>query len=888
MADVKTRIMDPVKERLDKLAYNIRTGNITINEMEHLFGIQFGRNYNALEREMYIICPEEKEIKERIEQLQQFRSHEDITKVIQVLLALKNGYQLTGNFDILQRLQNHEFDNIAMNEYDNPWSEIGKLFARVTSEHVSCIQVFVNCVELVKWLRVSMKKSTLKEFIVFVDLAMISAGDKVEDIAKVQSLHAGVIGYSSLIFDLKDTDDYDEVVRKCKVVWECLKENPKIPDKLKHANNTLRWFKTIQKRHGDVEMQAKTIIESGVFTIGKHTTGADNKNIITDLTDVIKLTIPANNTYESTGYNFQQLEDLQSKLMLVAGEAREGHESVDRFTAIIEGVIRLSEVYIRLVSSGCVLFENFAIETFCEPNLETPVWAILQFKNKTDVTQLKCRKTADEKLEDIMPKLSEGMEICLKEWIEFVDEKRKKHEHLNYFTMNQLVFLQKEIANLIVNATISDNVFPLLAYVKAGCNKDDIDEAYQCVTKEMETNDLKNNEKQNSNTKESDETKNKDKSVFISRLREIGFTGKIIQRALKRFPEYNIHDAILWCMKLSLKENEDIAEESDEVWTVAQYIESAIVDDSDFDDFDKMLQKFKGVWNKFIESVESNLKDYISLHKLGTLLRLLGLKGETNFQRQMPAVYKENQPNLVICPTGQVLRTTMSVYIESEEINFPNADEVLMCTSQTSLEEVDIFLRRAVFFSRGKIHCLVEADKLEFVVCEGLQANLLEYIRNVENKTYRLVIICGSENEHTSSLISSLEKYRTERMNFDTSDVSKVISRNLKDKSGTDLAAAAVPVDYEKSNVRFVRSWRSGDGKTLYKKRRERELQEKMNSKEVLSLSIPLHERQVCGDNVVGRLLDQTQKPGYNKPRLFHNDVTNDLLAACTLITLFI
>jgi hypothetical protein len=67
---------------------------------------------------------------------------------------------------------------------------------------------------------------------VFVDLAMISAGEDVDKIVMVQSLHAGVTGYSSLIFDFNDTDDCQTIIERCKIVWEGLNETPKIPDQL--------------------------------------------------------------------------------------------------------------------------------------------------------------------------------------------------------------------------------------------------------------------------------------------------------------------------------------------------------------------------------------------------------------------------------------------------------------------------------------------------------------------------------------------------------------------------------------------------------------------------------------------------------------------------------
>jgi hypothetical protein len=72
----------------------------------------------------------------------------------------------------------------------------------------------------------------LREIKVFVDLAMMSAGDDAEKVSRVQSLHAGVTGYSSLIFDLQANSDYNRFLQKCEPVFHELENTPHLPDKL--------------------------------------------------------------------------------------------------------------------------------------------------------------------------------------------------------------------------------------------------------------------------------------------------------------------------------------------------------------------------------------------------------------------------------------------------------------------------------------------------------------------------------------------------------------------------------------------------------------------------------------------------------------------------------
>ena len=72
----------------------------------------------------------------------------------------------------------------------------------------------------------------LKELKVFVDLALISAGEQPLDIDRVQGLNTAVLGYSPLIFHLNPDADYIELLDKCKLVWKELDTNPKLPEKL--------------------------------------------------------------------------------------------------------------------------------------------------------------------------------------------------------------------------------------------------------------------------------------------------------------------------------------------------------------------------------------------------------------------------------------------------------------------------------------------------------------------------------------------------------------------------------------------------------------------------------------------------------------------------------
>ncbi|XP_053391303.1 E3 ubiquitin-protein ligase rnf213-alpha-like, partial [Mercenaria mercenaria] len=230
---------------------------------------------------------------------------------------------------------------------------------------------------------------------------------------------------------------------------------------------------------------------------------------------------------------------------------------------------------------------------------------------------------------------------------------------------------------------------------------------------------------------------------------------------------------------------------------------------------------------------------------------------------------------------NEILATALSVYVFDSNHPLPRPDEILLCTEKTSTDEVDIFWRRALFDNGQKIHCLVNADCLRFDVSEPAEKLLEDYLlesRCLDLK-YRLIVICSSENEYRSSLVTFLDKFKRTALPVKMD----VIRNYLKDKlvcqaNSINGIRPAASLDKERSTVRVVKSWRAGVGKSLFKRRREEELQN-LNKAHVVStsVSIPLHDKAVDTHNVVQRLLEHTNKPEELSARLFHIDVAHEV-----------
>ena len=72
----------------------------------------------------------------------------------------------------------------------------------------------------------------MQELKVFVDLAMISAGETDMEVDRVSCFHRAATGYAPFIFELKGNVGYKELLVMTQKVWKALKMDNDLPKKL--------------------------------------------------------------------------------------------------------------------------------------------------------------------------------------------------------------------------------------------------------------------------------------------------------------------------------------------------------------------------------------------------------------------------------------------------------------------------------------------------------------------------------------------------------------------------------------------------------------------------------------------------------------------------------
>ncbi|XP_022800357.1 E3 ubiquitin-protein ligase rnf213-alpha-like [Stylophora pistillata] len=401
-------------------------------ELSCMFNVNTSETVNARELK--------KIVGERLAQIHRYQQLDQYSSAADTIWEFKEAMGFTGDFKVVEDLRNQlsvEFKQKPLNSVGESFSKAGQALRCLDFNKAQCFKAVVDSRRLVEWLRSTIKST--QELKVLVDLALISAGESDMETDRISSLHTSCLGFAPLIFDLKESEEqrvsFVQLMNACDPVWKAVETDKMLPEKLKDTSRHLEWLKTVKESHGSVAMtslvQAKTINSSGVYVVGhldtkKGPSPEQGKRL--SFKDVIQLTLPLKNGREKEQkktYSIDELKDLQSKLMLIAGKAEKGKDDVEQFVRNLEGVMRLATAYISLFECGYIHRMDWKQEFHCSKD-----------------------QVAGESIAEDLEKESSFMERCYMNWKKRVSDARKEYRELNLFTTQQLMILRKEIATV--------------------------------------------------------------------------------------------------------------------------------------------------------------------------------------------------------------------------------------------------------------------------------------------------------------------------------------------------------------------------------------------------------------------------------------------------------
>lgn len=206
---------------------------------------------------------------------------------------------------------------------------------------------------------------------------------------------------------------------------------------------------------------------------------------------------------------------------------------------ILDSVVRLGSIFLKLVSDGCELFLHWCVKIVCNPN--SKVCVIIRFGSDQESQSIRTR--VDEENKDVIlvtQQLARFLEQCHVQWLNYIDRTRDNYFCLTYFTIDQMVILQKELVKVESAEGPSPLIFHLLSAVKKGCTKQDLAKAISSVqtnaiTKGEQTGRKKRKAKPNSTTMNKSKYKidiQKSINTFSQKIDESDFSFEIEKEAL--------------------------------------------------------------------------------------------------------------------------------------------------------------------------------------------------------------------------------------------------------------------------------------------------------------------------------------------------------------------
>lgn len=822
-------IWDPLLTEFLQLGDSFANANITFKQLDQVL-VESGDQGDGelMKKELSLMSEmlsepgrfrsEEDWVELRLGQIQEYRQLHEAAAAASAVRKIAEQMELSGNFteiDTLSQMVEEPFKQRALGSLSPDLLRAKQQLSSVTKQHTACLEEFLASQALIIWVKENLKN--MSDVKVYVDLASISAGENDTEIDQVACFHDAVMGYAPLLYSLSSQAGFEEFMKCARQVWDTQSRDGKLPDKLRESTRLLSWLKALKETHGSVEQSslslASAINAHGVYHIGWSKENTEKRC----LQNMVQVTVKRGR--EEKSYKLEALLELQNKLMLMSSKGEHGREQVNRFTEVFEGVQRLGNILLQMQTSGNMLFREWHAEAQCCP-LQQPCIKVTYLSLKGKEMQYYGELTEQ------LQKLAHSMDSCQKEWCAFISQMRSKFSLLNHYTSEQMVYLCHWIHKVCHRqATVPQQLWHLLFPIKPQCTLVEVRVAYNNA----------------SMTSKQDE------------LEDVEFEDEELQPS----PEPTEED---------MEEPRDLME-----FSSGDESDDDVMKYDDHSDNIRQRDDLESLWSHFKKDMPQYLSEYLDISMLAHFLSCLSDMNQQLIIRNLPQFLQEGKPNLVLCPTAEIFTTIISLYMESPEQPLPSADEVLVCREETTEEEMEIFLRRALGQSSSqnchKIYSLVNPGLLGYDVSVAL-GELFEALERSANQQYRLVIVSPVVHQHryVPSFFSS-DKVQA-GVSLTAQTARKYLHHHFRQNTLPPNPVALV--SSEQLSVWMVSSVCPAVGKSLYVDRLFERFQQK--SPGAKHIRIRLIEPSVDVDSLIKSLSEKLAPLREQDPVLLHVD----------------
>ncbi|XP_067319963.1 E3 ubiquitin-protein ligase RNF213 isoform X2 [Anolis sagrei] len=289
----------------------------------------------------------------------------------------------------------------------------------------------------------------------------------------------------------------------------------------------------------------------------------------------------------------------------------------------------------------------------------------------------------------------------------------------------------------------------------------------------------------------------------------------------------------------------------------------------------ELTAQLERIWGAYMKCMDSFFPDCLDVECLGVYLDKLADLEKRSVVRILPQGLHVGRPNLILCSRPEVLTSALAIYMNSPGEMLPSYDEVLLCTTHTSYEEVALFLRRCLTpgCKERKIYTLLFADELRYDVgCRSEE--LFQSLHLKHQDDYHLVIFCNCEREHCyiPSVFSQYKVHMTPHQPL--KDIQCYLENHYK---VTEPANALASIFKDQLCVGIVSSKRAGVGKSLYVKRLHEKMKARLPNRKVPLKTIRLIDPHVDESKLLKSLLPFLDHQHQKQSMIFHFDITSSV-----------
>jgi hypothetical protein len=749
-----------------------------INYQDNILKIQLKLLQECLLKSELYLCRSQEWIDDVCKKIYYYRFSKQCEKSANLFLKLKECLKLKCSCGILESFANKNDVFYQLKDVNKEFLKTSDLLRdsdSLSKRNMDCLQCLIeDSWTLVEW--ISEEFNDLKELQTFVDVAFTTAAiaDDELNIHKLNSLRFIGNGISNFIpilrgnTSLSDSSELQDdrssyIVGLCHGLWTILKQNSDLPSLLCDCNKSIDWYKGLKNSQGDVQLttlqELEEIRKNGRFVVGVpksvYTTSCDFKisNMLSLCFDDTCPKITLKKTY-----NLENIQDLESRLVLIAGQSSENNEKMLEFLNVFHAVMILTDTLIKLQEQGCIKYIGWQ-------------WCYLFRKNNISQIEYEQKHLADD----------------LQSWEKIVDTARNRCYVLNSYTSKQLLWLRSDLVPCFVDGCVcfdpKQQTFSLLKYLYPCADEKqmcyilaetwtlmDEEDSYTLTNKEAANrqhqsdtdNDVKSSDDSNSSIIDVNDIVN---TKFTEEQR-LAFVELTETNGLKDVSLWVVSEILLSdnltiseiLMKIACLQTEDNEPTKEEI--TASILNSLGISDNDVqtkqitEDTEELIHV--PVEDDSLDLLDQFTNDYLSLQKLMKLLTLFKDK-ITHLNgillqrcRNPPEMdFHIGLPNLYVTSKSKVLQTTLMFYANDMELPLPTQEEILICSKTTTAEEVILLWHRALLDPELKrIFCLVNGEQLSYATCEE---SLKELNRLKQGKTgtkmislLHLVFVCMS------------------------------------------------------------------------------------------------------------------------------------------------